>query len=876
MKHRYNIQAIAVFIVMLGFSLPSLSHAVDYVASGAGHSATNGTYVKQPGTISVEGLSDENCEYWINGNGMYLYVSVASGNYWFIDEDGEGTHTVMYSTNDAGLSPVGLDWFDNGGGNPPPTFSEAASATMPTVSTSSASSVSTASATLGGNVTDDGGASVTERGVVYSSTDSEPEIGDAGVTKDANGSGTGSFSESIGSLSSGTLYYFQAYAINSEGTSYGSVVQTFTTLEQPTVTTQAVSGITTTTATGNGNITDLGNPNPTQHGVCWNTSGTPTVSDSKTEEGAASSTGAFTSSMTGLSSGITYYVRAYATNSVGTSYGTQQTFTTLEQPTVTTQAVSGITTTTATGNGNITDLGNPNPTQHGVCWNTTGTPTVSDSKTEEGAASSTGAFTSSMTGLSSGITYYVRAYATNSVGTSYGTQESFMTVVPDPTSLTATTVSESQIDLTWDGTSSQFRVLQKPDSSSADETDGTNIYEGTLKSFNVTGLDTNTTYFFTVFGMNAAGNAFSSGNKKTVASTLPAEDSTQTNAQVGYLAGETDSTYSYDSLGVEIVITTGSGSDGYLELFRINTSPQSGNLPGSAESELGSITPSVIYDVHFWQVTNNGLTGITYEIIISLDGVPGIGDPTRLCVFKRSSSGDDWSDAAAGGATIAYNAGMNALIISGLSTFSEFAIGSDGGDNPLPVELNGFSGISTSNGIELSWMTQSETNNQGFILMRNGVEIAGYSNTEALQGQGTTTKAQGYNYTDSDVELNATYSYQLVSVDESGVRHTYGQTVEVKAVEAITNNKPLEYGLEQNYPNPFNPSTTITYTMKKAGVATLKVYDMLGRLVIEQTRASVKGENQINFNGSKLTSGMYYYQLNADGFSKTLKMMLVK
>ncbi len=96
-------------------------------------------------------------------------------------------------------------------------------------------------------------------------------------------------------------------------------------------------------------------------------------------------------------------------------------------PTITTQAVSSITTTTATGNGNITDLGSSNPTAYGVCWNTTGTPTISDNKVDKGAASATGAFTASMTGLTVNTTYYVRAYATNTVGTSYGTEVAFKT-----------------------------------------------------------------------------------------------------------------------------------------------------------------------------------------------------------------------------------------------------------------------------------------------------------------------------------------------------------------------------------------------------------------------------------------------------------------
>lgn len=98
-----------------------------------------------------------------------------------------------------------------------------------------------------------------------------------------------------------------------------------------------------------------------------------------------------------------------------------------QAPTVTTQAVTDIDATAATGNGNITDLGVPNPSQHGICWNTKGEPTIANFKTEEGSASTIGSFTSDMTGLSPNSIYYVRAYATNSVGTVYGEDTSFCT-----------------------------------------------------------------------------------------------------------------------------------------------------------------------------------------------------------------------------------------------------------------------------------------------------------------------------------------------------------------------------------------------------------------------------------------------------------------
>jgi hypothetical protein len=95
----------------------------------------------------------------------------------------------------------------------------------------------------------------------------------------------------------------------------------------PTVTTQSVTGIMSLSAVGRGNITAFGVDTPTQHGVCWSTSANPTISDSKTEEGAPTETGSFTSQITGLTSGTLYHVRAYATNSDGTAYGIDTYFT---------------------------------------------------------------------------------------------------------------------------------------------------------------------------------------------------------------------------------------------------------------------------------------------------------------------------------------------------------------------------------------------------------------------------------------------------------------------------------------------------------------------------------------------------------------------
>jgi len=192
----------------------------------------------------------------------------------------------------------------------------------------------------------------------------------------------------------------------------------------PTLTTTAVSVITSTTASGGGSITSDGDATVAARGVCWSLSQSPTTSDNKTSDGAG--IGSFTSTITGLTPGITYYMRAYATNSIGTAYGNQLSLTALAIiPTLTTTAITDISATSATSGGNITSDGGATIISRGVCWSTNQTPTIANSKTVE--TSGLSIFTSSVIGLNPSTTYYVRAYATNSSGTAYGSETSFKT-----------------------------------------------------------------------------------------------------------------------------------------------------------------------------------------------------------------------------------------------------------------------------------------------------------------------------------------------------------------------------------------------------------------------------------------------------------------
>ena len=295
-------------------------------------------------------------------------------------------------------------------------------AVKPTVSTTAATDISYTSATIGGNVTSDGGASVTERGVCYSTAQNPTTLN----SKISSGSGTGSFSVSLTGLSVGITYYARAYAINSKGTSYGEQ-KTFTTKSytKATVTTTAATNVSYTTAIVGGEVTFDGGTSVTERGVCYSTAQNPTTLNSKISSG--SGTGSFSVSLTGLSVGITYYARAYAINSKGTSYGEQKTFTTKSytKATVTTTAATNVSYTTAIVGGEVTFDGGTSVTERGVCYSTAQNPTTSSNKISSGRG--TGSFSVSLTGLSDGITYYARAYAINSKGTSYGEQVSFTT-----------------------------------------------------------------------------------------------------------------------------------------------------------------------------------------------------------------------------------------------------------------------------------------------------------------------------------------------------------------------------------------------------------------------------------------------------------------
>jgi len=388
---------------------------------------------------------------------------------------------------------------------------------LPAVVTSAITEIGETSAKCKGSVTTDGGSPVTSHGVCFSATPQPDLSGNHTI----DGNGTGEYISSLIGLTNNVKYYVRAYATNLYGTNYGNEL-TFTagqSITLPVITTAGITSITPSTAQCGGEVISAGGAAVTERGVCYGTNTLPVISGPKTSDG--SGTGIFVSSIAGLTANTLYYVRSYATNSAGTAYGNEVTFTTLTNPvlpTLTTTAATNITQTTATSGGNITSDGGAPVTERGVCWTTVQNPTINNAHTSDGAG--TGIFVSPISGLNAGYQYYARAYATNSAGTAYGNEVMFTTLPlnPVPPSLTTNGVinitqstATSGGNVTLDGGAPVttrgvcWSTSPNPTIANSHTSDGSGT--GSFIS-NITGLSSGTNYYVRAYAINSVGTAY--------------------------------------------------------------------------------------------------------------------------------------------------------------------------------------------------------------------------------------------------------------------------------------------------------------------------------------------------------------------------------
>ena len=525
-----------------------------------------------------------------------------------------------------------------------------------------------------------------------------------------------------------------------------------------------------------------------------------------------------------------------------------------------------------------------------------------DNYTEDGGG--TGSYSSQLTGLSANTFYYVRAYATNSVGTAYSefnfpatfTTENY--VAPTATTNNASdvnhvfahlngTVNGDEAETTvvfeyglTDSYGSEVAAVESPFTSGDDESVHASLSE----------LDEYTTYHYRVKATNVIGTTY--GDDKTFTTT---NNPNAVSTQSVPAANPDPDPIEFTGTGVTIDFSGVSGATGSNDVTIGKYAEQPTNLTGLIGSEVQVSGISYLF-------TNN--TGFTFTSSVQflLSEINGVntalfaemedGTTTTLKMWKRPEYGSGdfiyqgfmlYND----GADNINNTADDFLYLDEINGFSEFTFSSDG-DHSLSVILSTFTAQYIENTPTLYWTTQSETDNMGWFVYRNVENDFTTSEkiSEFIEGHGTTTQQQSYIYEDSiqDPEIGDKYYYWLESIDYGGMVNHYDKV----AVLTIPDNddpgnepnaEPVRYGLFQNEPNPMITNTHIAFNLNDLSQVKLDIYNLKGQLV-KSLYSGMTSSQSLAWDGSdaagqKLSAGVYLYKLIVNGKTEDVKKLIL-
>ncbi|MCK6602767.1 MAG: FG-GAP-like repeat-containing protein [Bacteroidetes bacterium] len=330
----------------------------------------------------------------------------------------------------------------------------------------------------------------------------------------------------------------------------------------------------------------------------------------------------------------------------------------------------------------------------------------------------------------------------------------------------------------------------------------------------------------------------------------------------GSLTGETPANYIVGTVQASKEI---SSLQSNIAGLGISIDPQSNNLGSTTiKRETGTAENSSSIK-QIWTITPTTQPSGPVTVTLSWPSTNDNGINLNDLVVFKSEDGENWNVVTA---TINKDTDPRTATFT-ITSFSEFTIGETGS---LPVELVQFSAEASGDRVNLTWSTATETNNSGFeVEMQKseaGSQKSGWTKVGFVAGKGTTTEAQTYSFSVSGVNANQA-EFRLKQIDTDG-KTSYSQILTVDL-------KPAEFALEQNYPNPFNPATTIRYSLAAESRVSLKVYNSLGQQVRNLVQASQPaGFYSVPLNAADLSSGVYFYILEAGSFKSVKKLTLVK
>lgn len=621
----------------------------------------------------------------------------------------------------------------------------------------------------------------------------------------------------------------------------------------PTVLSSKVTYISTTFATCGGTVSADGGGEVTARGVCWNTSGIPTIIDNHTTSGMG--IGKFISVLNGLMLGTKYYVRAYAVNVGGTSYGAIDSFTTLAAivpPSVTTSSISNILVKTAASGGTVTDWGGDTVRVRGICWNTAGNPTTNDSKTIDG--SDIGSFVSGLTALQANTQYHVRAYAINNAGTGYGNVISFSTQVPQP---------DTTVVVAFDGSGNYTTVQAAFRAVPTNYTGKWKIFvkkgkyheKDTLAAGKVNVVLIGEDRDSTVIWNDDYGDKYGSGNPGTSGTftmSIDADDFTAKNITIQNIYAPQAGVS-----GTQAVALSANGDRqefynvalrGYQDTYYTRGSKATGRayhkncyIEGTVDFIFGRNI--AVFDSCVIRELRNGGT----LTAASTEATSKYGYVFRNCTIVADSLGYD-----------------------GIPITS-FHLGRPWQASPRTVFLNTREPKSLNAAGWIAWNVTPGLYAE-YHPIGEGASTAGRVNWSSQL-----TNEQATSYTLANIFAKSSASSSLITYDWIP-SDTMKADIITSFGESFRQDAPKEFFLSQNYPNPFNPTTTIQFSVEVSGRTTLSVFNILGQKVGQLFSADAEPGLQysVQFDASSLASGLYLGVLENNGKRSIKKMMLMK
>ena len=659
-----------------------------------------------------------------------------------------------------------------------------------------------------------------------------------------------SFSDS---LKEGETLYLRVYPYNTASEGWAKLVAlhnveifgttTGVSADLPTVATYNPEAVSTTFAKAGGNITSDGGAEITERGLVWSTTEGPTLDSQKQKAGTG--TGPFTVQMTDLEPGTAYYFRAYAVNDAGTAYGREVYFQTLEEktpPEVSTSDVSNIMVKTAETGGDVTGWGGDSVIVRGIVWNTSGQPTIEDNKLETGKG--LGEFVATMYPLSADTRYYVRAFATNGVGTGYGNTRIFKTQSPAP---------------------NVTRIVAK---------DGSGDYSSVQDAFDE--IPNNYTGVYTIYVKNGEyyEKLLLEEEKVNVKLVGESRDSTiLTYDDYAGRAGGTSKSYSV-SINADDFVAENITFKNTVENDKSFSDQQAVALSTNGDRQAYYNVNILGFQDTFYARGANG-TGRIYVKNSTIEGSVDFIFGRNIVVFDSSR--------------IHINREGGTLTAAATEPESDF--GFVFLDNVITADSVGFDGDPiTSFHLGRPWQQAPRTvfintyypeslDPEGWLAWN--VEPALYGEYNC-SGPGCVSFDNRAPFaTELSEEEAKLYTIENIFSRESNPNfgRDWVPSLELSVVSIAEpgSSIPSGYGLEQNYPNPFNPTTSIAYQLPAAEHVNISIYNMLGQKVstLVNKRQSA-GRHTISYDAGELASGIYVYRIKSGDFIKAHKMTLVK